>query len=88
MLFILEIEIAERLPGVVAHDKAGVVRLIERPGRRKAAGGGHGGIKLRGADALLAGSRLALTVLGAFGAFATLNLADEAPTQSDKKKNS
>ncbi len=37
---ILEVEIGERLPGTVADDEAGVVRLIDRPGRREAAPGG------------------------------------------------
>ncbi len=36
---ILEVEIGERLPGTVADDEAGVVRLIDRPGRREAAHG-------------------------------------------------
>ncbi len=35
--FLLEIELAERLPGGVADDEAGVVRLVDRPGRRGAA---------------------------------------------------
>jgi hypothetical protein len=34
----LEVKVAERLPGAVADDEASVVRLIDRPGRRKAAG--------------------------------------------------
>jgi len=33
---VLEIEIAEGLPGAVAHDEVGVVCLIERPGRLEA----------------------------------------------------
>jgi hypothetical protein len=37
-----KIEIRKRLCGAVAHDEAGVVRLIERPPRREAARGGHG----------------------------------------------
>ena len=32
---VLEIEMPERLPGVVADDEAGVVRLIDRPGGGK-----------------------------------------------------
>jgi hypothetical protein len=39
---VLEIEVAERLPGVVADDEAGVVMLLDRPGRWEAARGGHG----------------------------------------------
>jgi hypothetical protein len=35
--FVVEIEIAKRLPGIVADDEAGVVRLLDRPGRREAA---------------------------------------------------
>ncbi len=34
--------ICERLPGAVADDEAGVVRLLDRPARREAARG-HGG---------------------------------------------
>jgi len=34
---VLEIEIAERLSGIVADDEAGVVRLIDRPGRGETA---------------------------------------------------
>jgi hypothetical protein len=33
--FIVEIEIAERLAGIVADDKARVVVLFNRPGRRE-----------------------------------------------------
>jgi len=35
----LEIELPERLPGAVADDEAGVVCLLDRPGRREAAHG-------------------------------------------------
>jgi hypothetical protein len=35
---VLEVEVPERLPSAVADDEAGVVRLIDRPGRR-----GNGG---------------------------------------------
>src|ERR1700685_832850 len=41
--FIFEIDIREGLPVVIAHDEAGGVRFIERPRRREAASGGHGG---------------------------------------------
>ena len=37
---ILEIEIAQGLPGAVTDDEAGIVRLVDRPGRRKSALGG------------------------------------------------
>jgi len=43
----LEIEITERLPGVVAHDKAGGVRLLDRPRGREAACGRHGAMIAR-----------------------------------------
>ena len=39
---ILEIDIGERLTGVVAHREARVVHLVERPQRREAASGWHG----------------------------------------------
>ncbi len=39
--FVLEIEIPERLPDVVADDEARVVVLLNRPGRREAARGGY-----------------------------------------------
>ena len=39
--------LSERLPDAVADDEAGVVRLIERPGRREAARGGHGAVLAR-----------------------------------------
>lgn len=38
---ILKIDIGERLAVVIANNEAGVVRFIERPRRREAAGGGH-----------------------------------------------
>jgi hypothetical protein len=38
----LEIEIGERLPGIVADDQAGVVVLFDRPRWREAARGGQG----------------------------------------------
>ena len=44
---VLEVETPKRLPVRVADDEAGVVRLMERPGRRKAAGGGHGTLLAR-----------------------------------------
>jgi hypothetical protein len=34
---LLEVEIAERLPVLVAHDEAGVVHLVDSPGWREAA---------------------------------------------------
>src|SRR5262249_51218612 len=38
---ILEIDIRQLLPVVVAHDKAGVVEFFDRPRRREASRGGH-----------------------------------------------
>jgi hypothetical protein len=37
---LLKIKVAERLPGAVADDKAGVIRLIDRTRRREAAQNG------------------------------------------------
>ena len=39
---------AERLPGAVADDEAGVVVLLDHPMRREAARGGHGAMIARG----------------------------------------
>ena len=41
---VLEVEVAERLPGAVADDEAGVVVLLDRPGRREAAHGNNSAI--------------------------------------------
>ncbi len=44
---LLEIEIPQRLPVVVADDEAGVVVLLDHPGRREAVRGGHGSMIAR-----------------------------------------
>ena len=44
---VLEIEIAERLPGGVLHDEARIVIFFDRPRWREAAGGGHGAMIAR-----------------------------------------
>jgi hypothetical protein len=40
--FLLEIDVGEHLAVLVAHDKAGVVHLVERQRRREAARRWHG----------------------------------------------
>jgi hypothetical protein len=42
LLWPTEIDVRERLPAGVLHDEARIVVLIDGPGRREAASGGHG----------------------------------------------